>query len=96
MNNALLLVKILKSLGDLRNNVAGKFFAEIGESDNLVEEFAAGGELEHDIVILLSFSEIDELDDVGMVELTHYLHLLEYVGSLHDGSAIVLVSSSFI
>lgn len=56
--------------------------AEVGQPDNLMEEFAARAELEHNVVILTGFGEVDEFDNIGMVELSHDLYFFEDVRSL--------------
>lgn len=47
-----------------------------------MEELATGRELEDDVVVLLGFRKVDELDDVGMIELPHDLNLFQDVGPL--------------
>jgi hypothetical protein len=47
-----------------------------------VEQLATRAELENDEVVLPGLREMDELDDIRMVELTHYLHLLEDIRAL--------------
>jgi hypothetical protein len=51
-----------------------------------VEELATGSKFQHNVVVLPRLGEVDELDDVGVVELTHDLHLLEDVGTLQTAS----------
>jgi hypothetical protein len=47
-----------------------------------MEQFAARTKFEDDIVVLARFGEVDQLDDVGMVKLTHDLDFFEDVRSL--------------
>ena len=47
-----------------------------------MEEFATRTQLENDVVILLRFAELDELNDVGVVKVAHNLNLLEDIRSL--------------
>lgn len=47
------LVEILERLCDLDDDMAGEVFAEVREPDDLVEELAAGAELEDEEVVLL-------------------------------------------
>ena len=48
-----------------------------------MEELASRAQLENDVVVLSGLGEVDELDDVWVVELSHNLHFLEDVRSLH-------------
>jgi hypothetical protein len=50
-----------------------------------VEQFTARGQLENNVVILPRLRKFDELDDVGMVKLSHDLNLLQDVGALVSG-----------
>lgn len=77
-----LLVQVLERLGDLHDHMPRQLLAKIGEPHDLVEELAAGGQLEDNVVVLFGLGEVDELDDVGMVDLAHYLHLLKDIGAL--------------
>lgn len=63
--------------------MATEFLAEIGQAYDLMEELAARAELQDDIVILTTFGEIEKLDDVRVVDLTHDLDFFEDVLSLH-------------
>lgn len=47
-----------------------------------MEQFAAGAKFEDDVVVLARFGEVNQLDDVGVVKLTHDLDFLEDVRSL--------------
>ena len=48
-----------------------------------MEELASRAQLENDVVVLSGLGEVDELDDVWVVELSHNCHFLEDVRSLH-------------
>lgn len=85
MNNALLLVQVLEGLGDLDDDVARQVLAEVGELHDLVEELAAGGQLQDDVVVLLGFGEFEKANDVGVVEFAHNRDLFEDVGALDFG-----------
>ena len=82
MHHAFLFVQVFERLGDLNDDVSTEILAEIGQADDLVEEFAARTQLEHDEVVLTRFGERNQLDDVGMIDLTHDLNLFEDVCSL--------------
>lgn len=62
--------------------MSGQLFTEVCQADDLVEQLATGGKFEDDVVVLPRFGEFNELDDVGMVELSHNLNLFEDVGTL--------------
>jgi hypothetical protein len=49
-----------------------------------MEELATGTQLKNDIVILPGLREIDQLDDVGMVQLSHDLDFFQDVRSLQQ------------
>ena len=82
MNNTLLLVEIFQSLGHLNNYVSGQLLAEVCQTHNLVEKLATRRKFENNVVVLSGFGEFDELDNVGVVKLTHNLDLLEDIRSL--------------
>jgi hypothetical protein len=64
--------------------MSAEIFAEVGESDDLMEELAARTQLQDDVVVLLGFGEVDQSDDIGMIKLTHDLDFLEDIRSLDD------------
>ena len=90
MDYALLLVQVEQRVGDLSYDVARELLAEVGEAHDLVEELAAGRQLEDDVVVLARLGELDELDDVRVVQVPHDLNLLQDVGALAEPSASVL------
>ena len=47
-----------------------------------MEQFAARTKLEDDVVVLARFGKVNQLDDVGVVKLTHDLDFLKDVRSL--------------
>ena len=82
MHDALGLVEIIERLGHLDDDVSAEVLAEVGEPDDLMEELATGTELEDDVIVLRRLGELDELDDIRVVELSHDLNLLEDVRAL--------------
>ena len=82
MNHTSLLVQILQCFCDLRDDVAGQVFAEVRQTHDLVEKLATGAELENNEVILSGFREVDQLYNIGVVQLSHDLHLFQDVGAL--------------
>lgn len=82
MHHSFVLVQIFHSFRNLGNDVATEILAEVGQPDDLMEELAARAELQDNVVVLTGFGEVDEFDNVGMVELSHDLYLLEDVRSL--------------
>lgn len=85
MNDTLLFVQVLQSLGDLDDDVTRKVLAKVRELHDLVEELAARCQLKDNVVVLLGFGEIEEADDVGVVEFAHNRDLFEDVCALHCG-----------
>ena len=59
-----------------------QILTEIRQANNLVKELATRAEFQNDVIILSGFGEVDELHDVGMIDLPHYLHLFQDVCSL--------------
>jgi len=47
-----------------------------------VEEFSSRTKLQNDEIVLSGFRKIDELDDIGMIQLAHDLNFLENVCTL--------------
>jgi len=47
-----------------------------------VEELASRAKLQDDVVVLASFNEFDELDNIWVVELSHDLDFLENIRAL--------------
>lgn len=82
MHNAGCLMQIFNRFGNLKNDMPTEIFAKVGQSHDLVEELAAGAELEDDVVILAGFGKVDQFGDIGVVEVAHNLHFLEDVRSL--------------
>lgn len=82
MDNALLLVQVLERSSDPDDDMARQLFAEVGQSYDLVEQLATGGQLQNDVVVLLGLGEFDELDDVWVIELAHDLNLFEDIRAL--------------
>lgn len=82
MHNAGCLMQIFNRFGNLKNDMPTEIFAKVGQSHDLVEELAAGAELEDDVVILPGFGKVDQFGDIGVVEVAHDLHFLEDIRSL--------------
>lgn len=49
-----------------------------------MKQLAARTKFQDDVIVLPRLGEVDELDDIGVVELTHDLHFFEDVCSLLD------------
>lgn len=49
-----------------------------------MKKFAAWGKLQDDVVVLLRLGEVDQLDDVGVIELPHDLNLFKNICSLDN------------
>lgn len=47
-----------------------------------MEELTTRAELKDNVVVLTSLGELDKLDNVGVIELTHDLNFFEDVGTL--------------
>lgn len=82
MHNTSFLMQVFQRLRHLHNHMSTQVLAKVRKTDNLMEELAAWAELQNDVVILSGFGEVDEADDVGVVELSHYLDLFENIRSL--------------
>jgi hypothetical protein len=48
-----------------------------------VEKLSARAEFENDEIVLSRFVEVDELDDIRVIELSHDLHFFEDIGTLY-------------
>ena len=59
-----------------------EFLAEIGQAHDLMEELAARAQLQDDVVVLSRFGEVEKLDDIRVVELTHDLYFFQDISSL--------------
>jgi hypothetical protein len=75
-------MQVFNGFGYLLNDVSAQILAEVGQSHDLVEELASGAELQNDVVVLSGFREIDQLDNIGVVEVAHNLNLLEDICAL--------------
>ena len=56
--------------------------AKVCQPNNLVEKLASRTELEYDVIVLPRFRKVDELDNIGVVKLSHYLDFFENIGAL--------------
>jgi hypothetical protein len=59
MDNTSLLVQISECFCNLNDGMSGEVFGKVGETNNLVEEFAAWTEFEDDVVVLSGFGKVD-------------------------------------
>jgi len=55
-----------------------------------VEELTTRAELKDDVVVLAGLGELDKLDNVRVVELTHDLNFLEDVGTLLEIKSVAV------
>ena len=78
-------MQIFKRFGYLHDDVPREVFAEVCETYDLVEQFAARAQLQHDKIVLPRLAEINEFDDIGMIQLSHNLNLFEDVCTLVEG-----------
>lgn len=62
--------------------MSGQVLAEICQAYDLMEQFASWAQLEDDVVVLPRFGEVDELDNVGVIKLSHDLYFFEDICSL--------------
>ena len=82
MHNAFIFMHILHCLGDLEDNVSTKVLTEVCQANDLVEKLTARAKLQDDVIILTGLGEVNQLDDIGMIQLSHNLNLLKDVCSL--------------
>lgn len=75
-------MEILNSFCNLCDDVTTEFLAKVCQSYDLVEQLSTWAEFENNVVELGRFGEIDQLDNVGVIELAHNLNFLEDVCSL--------------
>lgn len=82
MDDATFFMQIQQCFCDLSNDMTTQVFAEIGQTNDLMEQFASRAQLKHDIVILPRFGKVNQSDDIGMIKLSHDLDLFQNVCSL--------------
>jgi hypothetical protein len=75
-------MQVFNSFGNLYNHMLAKVLAKICQSHNLMEQFPTRAQFKNDIAELVTLEEVDQLDDVGMVDVAHYLDLVENIGAL--------------
>lgn len=75
-------MQVFNGLRDLENHVSAQVFAKVCQSHDLVEQLSTGAELENNVVILPRFRKVNQLDDIGVVEVAHNLDFLEDIRSL--------------
>ncbi len=85
-------MQILQGLSDLYDDVTTQIFAEVGQSNNLMEELASWAEFKDDVVVLARFGKVDELDNIRVIQLPHDLHFFEDIGSLRGEEQKLAVS----
>ena len=88
MYNSFVLMQVFQRVGDLNDDMSAEIFAEVSQADNLMEKLAARAELQNDVVVLAGFGEIDQLDDIRVVDLSHNLHFFENIGSLEGTTSV--------
>ena len=59
-----------------------QIFAEVGQSNDLMEKLSTRAKLKNDEIVLGRFGKADKFDDIRMVELSHYLDLFQDIGTL--------------
>lgn len=79
MNDSLFFVEVLKCLGHLDDNMTGELLAEVGQANDLMEQLATWSQLQNNKVIVLGLGKVDQLDNIGVVELLHNLNFFENV-----------------
>lgn len=78
------LMQVFYGLCNLQNDVSAEILTEICQANDLMEQLATRTQLQHDIVIAWGFGELDEPDNVGMIELSHYLDFFQDIGTLRN------------
>jgi hypothetical protein len=51
-----------------------------------MEKLASGAKLKNDVIVLSRLGKVDELDNVGVIKLTHDLDFFQNVRALQVGS----------
>jgi hypothetical protein len=67
MYNTLLFMQIHQCVRDLDDGMPTQLLTEICQSNDLMEELATGAQLKDDVVVLLRFGKINQLDDIRMI-----------------------------
>ncbi len=88
MHNTGFLMQVLQRSRNLNDDVPREILAEIGKTNDLVEELTTRAKLKDDIVVLSGFGKIYELDNILVVDLSHYLDLLENICPLQIRKAL--------
>jgi hypothetical protein len=82
MDDSGFLMQVFQCFCNLENYMTRKIFAEVCKANNLMEQFSARTEFENDKVVLARLVEINQLDDVGVIQLSHNLNFLQDIRSL--------------
>lgn len=82
MDDTTFFMQIQEGFCDLSNDMTTQVFAEIGQTNDLMEQFASRAKLQDNIVVLPRFGKVDKSDNVGMIKLSHDLDLFQNVCSL--------------
>jgi hypothetical protein len=89
MHNASFLMQIFQCLSNLNDNMPGQILTKVCESHDLMKELPARTELENDVVILSRLGKVNELDNIGMIQLSHDLNFFQNIGSLWKMTSVV-------
>lgn len=79
MNNAANFVKILERLGNLNDDVPTQLLTKVCQPHYLMEQFASWAKFQDDVIVLAGFREVDQLHDMGVVNLPHDLNFFENI-----------------
>lgn len=75
-------MEVFNGIGNLYNHMLAEVLAKISQSHDLREQFPSRAQFENDVAKLAAFDEVDQLNYVGMVDVAHYLDLVENLGAL--------------
>ena len=82
VNHARCFMQVFDGMGDLRDDMSTEILAEVCQSHDLVEELSTGAELQNNVIVLAGFGKVDQLDDVGVIQVAHDLDFFQNVCSL--------------
>ena len=86
MDNTSLFMQISQCFCNLNDHMPTEVFGKVCQTHNLVEQLASRGKLKNDVVVLSRFGKVDQLDNVGVIELAHDLDFFKDVRSLQGRS----------
>jgi hypothetical protein len=75
-------MEVFYRLGDLYDDMTSQILAEVGQTHDLMEQLAAGTQLQDDVVKLRRLGELDEFDNIWVIQLAHYLDFFQDIGAL--------------